>query len=201
MRTNLNPSSDDHLPERRQHQNHQLHNPTSIQFYIFRKDLDMNSNLRILFLLVLFARLPLQLLLPCPFVLAIPVRGHPLPLDRMDQRPTHTYKPHSPLSPSATSLSPPGHLKQHPPPGGVLLNCGPATQEHGSAAGCVRRKRDGTVVRVPEGGLGRPRVRPRPLIYSKLLQAGLFLPALHVKETIEARHLRRSVAGIKGTGG
>lgn len=150
----------------------------------------MNSNLAILFLLMLFTPLPLHPLFSCPFALATPVRGPPLPLDGMDPRPTHTHKPLSLLPPYPTSPPPLRHLKELPPPGGVPLDCGPATSEHDSASGCVRRKRDGTVVRVPEGRLGRPRVCLRPLIYSQLLQAGLFLPVLHVKETIEAENIR-----------
>ncbi len=136
----------------------------------------MNSSLGILFLLLLFTPtplpLPLYFRLPCPFALATPVRGPPLPLDWMDQRPTHTHKTLSPLPPSFTPLPSLPHLKEHPPPWEVPLDCGPATHEHRSAAGCFRRKRDETVVRVPGGRVGRPRVCPRrPLIYSWLLPA------------------------------
>ncbi|ERF74070.1 hypothetical protein EPUS_08118 [Endocarpon pusillum Z07020] len=120
----------------------------------------MNSNLGILFLLMLFTGLPLHFLLALPFALATPVPAPPVPLDWPDQKPTHTHKPLLPPPP-------PRNLEDHrfPP-----LDCGGATHKHGFAAGCVRRerdvymvegKRDETVVRVPEGGLGRPTVGGR----------------------------------------
>ncbi|KAF7508643.1 hypothetical protein GJ744_009035 [Endocarpon pusillum] len=126
----------------------------------------MNSNLGILFLLMLFTRLPLHFLPTLPFAFATPVPAPPpVPLAWLDQQPTHTHKPFPLrfLTPLPPPRNPEDHL--HPP-----LNCGPATHKHGFAGGCVRRerdvymvegKRDGTVVRVAEGGSGRPMVGGR----------------------------------------
>lgn len=127
----------------------------------------MNSNLGILFLLMLFTGLPLQFLLALPFALATPVPAPPVPLDWPDQKATHTHNP-----------------EDHPLPG---LYCGPTTHKYGYAGGCVRRerdvyktegKRDGTVVKVPERELGRPTVCACRLIYPQLPHAGTPLSVL-----------------------
>ncbi len=132
----------------------------------------MKFNLGVLFLLVLFTPLPL------PFALATPVPGPPLPLDWMDQRPTYTHKP-LPSPPFPTSLPPLRRSKEHPC---KPLYCGSAIHKHGFAADCIGRKRDGymaegkrdgTAVRMPQGGIGRPMVCTCPLIYSWLLDPRL----------------------------